>query len=91
MDLEELTKEDIFGLTTQQREELIKQSALIYIRQSELGATLCDVDFLSFLKRTIEETKIKIQAYEEADEFELCFFLTEVVKKIEEEYDGLFV
>jgi len=90
MDIEELTKEDIFGLNPQQRTELIKQSVLIYVRQSELAATLCDIDFLSFLKRTIEETKVKIEVYAEAEEFELCFFLTEVVKKIEEEY-GLLV
>jgi len=86
MDIQELTKEDIFGLNPEQRTELIKQSALIYVRQSELAATLCDIDFLSFLKKTIEETKVKIDAYAEEEEFELCFFLTEVVKIIEEDY-----
>jgi hypothetical protein len=88
-EIEGLTGKDLFGLDETQREEVIKASVDIYIQQVELGALLTESDFLSFLKRNISQTEHQINKLTEEEQYETCYFLQEVLKKVKEEHFGL--
>lgn len=86
MILEDLTKDDIFGMTENERAELIKASVELYIQQVEMGALLVEVDFVDFLKSNIVHTEKKIEQLSEEEEYEVCYFLKELINNIKERY-----
>lgn len=86
MNLLDIDREEIFGLSVDERQRVIDSAVELYIRQCERGSCIIEKDFLYFLNLSLVETKKNIKKYEDTDDFEVCYFLNEVVKKIEERY-----
>lgn len=89
VDISNITKDEILGLTSTEREEIVKEGVLVYIQQVELSALLLEMDFLSLLEANIDRTEKEIKRLTEDEEYELCYFLQEVLNKVKEKYNGL--
>jgi len=91
LSLEDIETQDIFGLNEEQRKEIIKASVQVYIQQVELGTLLIDADFLTFLQQNIIHTENEIERLTDEEEYEVCFFLQEIISEVKKEYNGLLV
>ena len=89
VDITNITKDEILGLTSTERKEIVKEGVLVYIQQVELSALLLEIDFLSLLENNIDRTEKEIKRLTEDEEYELCYFLQEVLNKVKEKYNGL--
>jgi len=81
----ELDSEEIFGLSQSHRTELIKASAQLYKQQVEMGAVLLDIPYEEFLSVNIQFTEKEIQKLTETENYEVCYFLNEIINKIKSE------
>jgi len=89
VDNKNISSEDLFGLDKSQKDEVIKSSSQLYIKQIEMVALLLETDFLSYLKKNIEHTEKEIQRLTEEEDYETCYFLKEIINQIKTEYNGL--
>lgn len=86
---DELKDIDVSNLSTMDekfREEIIKVGITTYKDGVKELSELLSVDFIDLLETSIYTTQKEIDIQTNNENYELCFFLKEIIKQIKKEY-----
>lgn len=92
MEFKDLKDIDISNLSTMDkktRQETIMMGKQVYIQSVKDTAELLEIDFLDLLNSSIYISEQEIVKQTEKENYELCYFLNNIVKEIKKEYYGL--
>lgn len=85
-ELKDIDVSNLSTMDTKFREEIIKVGITTYKDGVKELSELLSVDFIDLLETSIYTTQKEIDIQTNNENYELCFFLKEIIKEIKKEY-----